>query len=418
MTRAPLLRALGDPAVALLWGGLAASAIGDQLFTVVLSWVAVGAFGTAAGYLTVLQGATALVVLLFLGHHTDRLNPLVVMALSDVARAAVLALTVVAWLVAGEARAWSLLACVVVLAAGQSFFRPAMQAGLPRLVADVGLLPAANALLDTTERIARLLGPGLVGLVSVLVPMVHFVSLDVVTFLASAVAIVAITRRRPMEAMPAGGRESAVMAMGRGVRAVWAHPILRVVLLVTGPLNGAWYAVFFIGLPLVISAAEPGPEGLAHYALMISSYGVANLLGTLFMGSRPLPTNPARWIFGGNMLLGIGMAMVGLAALLVSRAWLMPALAAASALSAVGGPMQDILVATMRQTELARADIPAAVRVFMAVNSAGLLVTLAVAPSLFNWLGVPVAIVLAGVGILGMGAAAMRACQGRADAAA
>src|SRR3712207_5491034 len=33
-----LLRPLRTPAVALLWGGLAASAIGDQLFAVVLSW--------------------------------------------------------------------------------------------------------------------------------------------------------------------------------------------------------------------------------------------------------------------------------------------------------------------------------------------------------------------------------------------
>jgi len=47
-----IARALTLPAVALLWGGLATSSVGDQLFTVVLNWVAVERLGTAAGYLS------------------------------------------------------------------------------------------------------------------------------------------------------------------------------------------------------------------------------------------------------------------------------------------------------------------------------------------------------------------------------
>jgi hypothetical protein len=46
-----LLRPLRDAPIALLWGGLATSAVGDQLYAVVLSWIAVAVFGAAAGYL-------------------------------------------------------------------------------------------------------------------------------------------------------------------------------------------------------------------------------------------------------------------------------------------------------------------------------------------------------------------------------
>ena len=44
-----ILQPLRDGAVAALWGGLATAAIGDQLYTVALSWIAVAVFGTAAG---------------------------------------------------------------------------------------------------------------------------------------------------------------------------------------------------------------------------------------------------------------------------------------------------------------------------------------------------------------------------------
>ncbi len=398
--RSPLLRALGDPAIALLWGGLATSAIGDQLFTVVLSWVAVGAFGTAAGYLTVLQGAASLGVLLFVGHLTDRLNPLRVMAAADLARAAVLAVTVAVWLATGAAQGWTLVACVVVLAGGMSFFRPAMQASLPGLARDAAMLPGANALLDTTERIARLLGPGLVGLASALVPLVHFVSLDVMTFAISAVAVMGVARVRAVPASRAAAGEPALAAMVRGVRVVRAHGVLGFVLACTGLMNGAWYAAFFLGLPLIIAKAEPGAAGLAQYGMMISAYGSANVLGTLVMGSRALPVRPGLWIAAGNAVLGGGILLLGLVAAFAPAKWLVPGLAVASAISAFGGPMQDITVAVLRQTELPRADLPAAVRAFMAVNALGLLLTLAVMPVLFDGLGVPAAVMLCGGAIL------------------
>ena len=39
-------------AVALLWGGLATSAVGDQLYAVALAWIGVSVFGARAGYLS------------------------------------------------------------------------------------------------------------------------------------------------------------------------------------------------------------------------------------------------------------------------------------------------------------------------------------------------------------------------------
>ena len=41
--------------MALLWGGLSFSAVGDQLYAVALTWIAVGVLGSNAGYLGAVQ---------------------------------------------------------------------------------------------------------------------------------------------------------------------------------------------------------------------------------------------------------------------------------------------------------------------------------------------------------------------------
>jgi DHA3 family macrolide efflux protein-like MFS transporter len=385
------------------------------LFAVVLSWVAVGIFGTAAGYLSALQAGVLVAVTLLAGSWADRRGQMAVMIGADLARAGVLLIAVAVWLAAGRPPGLGLVACVVVLAGGMALFRPALQTCLPHLARDPDLLPAANALLDTTDRIARLLGPGLVGLTASLFPLVHFVTLDAFSFLLSAAAVATIARLRPAAPM-VPRRESAVSAVRRGFAAVRGHRLLFFVLCVSGVINGAWTAAYFLGLPLMIAQAGvtgPGGTGLAAYGLVISAYGSTNLLGTLVVGNRAMPRHPARLIFAGNCLGGLGVLLLGAAGLLLPPACLLTAFCAAAAIGAVGGPMQDIMVATLRQTELPRADIAAAIRAFILVNNLGLLVTLTVAPVLFDAIGVAAAVLLCGVAYGGAGVAGLLRFGGR-----
>ena len=205
---------------------------------------------------------------------------------------------------------------------------------------------------------------------------------------------------------------SVLASMAQGVRATRAHPVLGYVLTVTGLLNGAWYAVFFLILPLMVARhglAGPGGTGLAAYGLVISAYGCANLAANLVIGSRPMPMRPGRQIFAGNLFLGGGM--VGLAAVEVAglpAAALLPAYMLAAACSAVGGPMQDIPVAVLRQTELPRQDIQAATRAFMAMSQTGLLLGLLLAPALLAALPLPLVVGLCGGASVAIGAVGLR----------
>jgi hypothetical protein len=72
---------------------------------------------------------------------------------------------------------------------------------------------------------------------------------------------------------------------------------------------------------------------------------------------------------------------------------------AASGLAAIGGPMSDITIATLRQTLLASADMAAAMRAYMVMNNLGLLVGMLMAPGLFHGVGVAAGVALCGLAI-------------------
>jgi MFS transporter, DHA3 family, macrolide efflux protein len=400
--------------MALLWSGLSLSAIGDQLYTVALAWVAVEAFGARAGYLSALSALCVLVTALASGHWADQWDRRRTMIGADLVRAAILLGLVAVWAGAGHAPASGLVVAVIVLGAGQALFRPALQAVLPGCVPDRALLPAANGLMDTTERTARLLGPGFVALLGGIVPVMHFFTLDAATFFVSALAV---ARIGPVASARAGLRGSMVESVLRGFRVVWRHRVLRLVLIFTGPLNGAWFVSLLLGVPLLVSrlgVTGPGGTGLGAFGLVISSYGVGNLVATLVLGSRPMPERPAGRIFRGALVLGFGALLFAFIPLL-PPALRLPGFAIAAAIEAVGGPMQDIATAVLRQTELPPADIPAAMRAFLVLSNAGMLIAMLAAPGLFALIGLPAslalcALVIAATGAIGL---ALRSWTGR-----
>jgi hypothetical protein len=388
----PLLRPLAHRPTALLWAGLAGAAVGDELFRVVLGYVAARTLGPDAGYLSVVQAAATLATLLLGARALDRVAPLRVMMAADLLRAAALAGLALAWLAWGAPPAWALFGTILVLGAGLAAFRPAMQAALPVLAGDRTMLPAANALMDTTERLARLAGPGLLVLAAAVLAEVQFVALNVATFLLSALAVWAVARIRTVPPGSMGG-ESLLDAALRGVRAVRRHKLLGFMLAVVGLQNGVWVAVYYLALPLQLERTL-GAAGLPAFGTVIAAYGVGNLAGTLVLGNLGLPARPARLVFIGILLFGAAtMAMA--AAMLLPPGWQVAGIALAAAVAAIGGPMQDIVVATLRQTDLAREDVAAAVRAHMVSVQMGTVVAMLAAPALVAALG-PAAIALGG----------------------
>jgi hypothetical protein len=138
---------------------------------------------------------------------------------------------------------------------------------------------------------------------------------------------------------------------------------------------------------------------------VISAYGCTNLLATLVVGNLALPVHPGRRVFRGSMTTGSGIALLGIAmaAPLPAEARL-PCFMAAAALAAIGGPMSDVTVATVRQVLLATADMAAAMRAYMVMANAGALLGMLLAPALFRMIGVSAMQTMCGLAIVLAGA--------------
>ncbi len=393
-----------------MWGGLSVASLGDQVCAVVLSWTGAALLGTNSGYLAATQAMGMLLVALFSGAWADRVEHRRMMILADLLRCATLVMVAAVWTMAGGPVAWTLFAGAFLLMAGNGLYRPAMQTVVPGIVRRPEDLPATNALIDTSERLARLLGPTIVGMASAAASLTTFVACAAAGFAVSASSTWAILKRAP-DRLAAANRPGLIQAVTTGFRALRPQPLLWFMLWVNMVINGAWFGAFFVGLPLIVERSGLGTQasgGLAAYGLVMAGYGGANLLSTLMMGSLGVRGMSGRMVFRGNYLLGGGIAIMGLVGTLLTGPWLVPLLFLGSAISAIGGPMQDITVATMRQIQVPRRDMGAAVRAFMLVNQTGSLIAMLAAPSAFEWIGIAPAVTVCGLSIIVVGLIGMR----------
>jgi hypothetical protein len=102
-------------------------------------------------------------------------------------------------------------------------------------------------------------------------------------------------------------------------------------------------------------------SGLSAYALVITAYGCGNLFSMLMVGSLTPPPRPGLRMVIGNLTIGTGYLLVGVIMILpMPMPARLPCLMAAAVMTAIGGPMGDITMATLDQTLLPAADIAAA----------------------------------------------------------
>ncbi len=403
-----ILSPLRHSAIARVWSALAFSALGDELYAVAIGWIAVGVLGESAGYLSAGRAAVVLLTAIFGGGLADGWNRQRTMVAADLLRAAALAALVGTWAATGQPSPILLALAVILLAACEAFFEPALQTILPALSPKPDMLVAINGLFDATDRLARLLGPSLIAVIGALVAPMHFLTLDAVSFAISSIAVATLRVPTHIEAVHApdatGWRASAT----RGFTAMRRDPLLGYLLSISGILNGAWYAVFYLAVPLIIAQqglGGGGSAGLSVYGLVIACYGCSNLAANLIVGSRPLPGRPARLIFSGISLTGTGILLIGVICLLpLQPTTRVIALAIASALSGFGGPLQDITSVTLRQMLIPPPDMAAAMRARMTIVYSGMLIAMLIAPTACAWFGAPSVTVFSGIVYLGVAA--------------
>jgi len=394
-----ILKPLSHGPIARLWAGLSFAAIGDQLYRMALIWLSVELAGEEAGWVSAAESAAVLATALFVGAWTERWDHRRTMIGADLARAVLALVPLAAW-ATGHLSLWTLVIPSVALAALRGVFEPALQASLPRLAPTPKLMIPTNALMDATARIARLVGPAIGGALAALMPTVGLMAVTAFTSLASALAILSLRRELPRQVRD--GRGSRLEMLLRGFRAIRDRPYFRYLLWRGGVVNGLWVVAIWLCVPLAVQRggiAAFGAEGLAVVGLIMGSYGVGNVAGNLVVGGLNV-RRPMAMILAGNGVVGVGLMLMGWAATAAPPHLVAPLMMAASACTAVGGPVTDVPMATLRQTVFPLHEVAAVYRLSIVFDWGGMLIATLLAPLALQAVPPGVAIALCGAGIV------------------
>jgi hypothetical protein len=309
-----MLRALRHRDFRLLWTGQAISLTGDGIYLVAIAWL-VYDISNKPGALAIVGFAWTLpqvAGLLLAGVLSDRFERRRLLVIADLVRFAAIG-TIAALTFADVVELWHLVVLVVIYGFGQALFTPAFTAILPEIVPRQELVQA-NAVCELLEPLGlRFAGPALGGALIAVFGVGTAFLVDAITFAASALAVIGISRRPP----PRSERGSMWRDLGEGFAYVRAHAWLW------GTLVGAalfllfTFGPFEVLLPYIIKNELGG--GAGTFGTVLAAGGAGSFFGALLIGRIGLPKRHITFMWGAwciGDLLYVGVAVA-------QSAWLM-----------------------------------------------------------------------------------------------
>jgi hypothetical protein len=294
-----------------LWLGQVTSFTGDQLYRITLLWMLVQASRSPIVIAVLAVVETAPMVLVGWRGASVLARCCSARALAALNGCSALVTMILPVLAAAEVpmSVPLLLAMAGVLAALDSLFAPSLQALVPQLWDSEGR-QAAIAMLDSTDRISRITGPGCLALLTTLLPrMVDILWVDAGTFAVSCLSLLTL---RASGAVPACRDTTADRRHpgGQGWDLARADRNFACALLIRTSCNFAWSA-FTIGVPFLLSRHLR--LHVSDYGLVLAGYGIGNLLGNTVaaivrFGRRLMVAYSVAWMVVGCGMIGIGMA--------------------------------------------------------------------------------------------------------------
>jgi len=288
------LSLLRSRSFALLYAGELVSYLGDEVFYIALSLWVYQLTGSAVLLATTLVAATLGQGLfgLLAGAVADRVDRRAVIIATDVARAVLIALLP---LVLPRSLPLGLV-ILLIASIGTVFYRSGLLAMLPTIVAREQL-GTATALVETTARIAEVVGGVLGGSLVVLIGYHLVFYLNALSFLGSALAVslIPLAWRAGVSTSP---RRALVAEIGEGLKFIWHTPIHRFLglLILPGSLTLGFTV---LQAPMVV--------GTAHLSAV--AFGVVNSALGLgkFVAAFALAGAATRWVSPGFV---VGMFLV------------------------------------------------------------------------------------------------------------
>jgi MFS family permease len=296
--------ALIEPNFRRLWIGQTASAIGDGLTGVALTFAVLGLRGSAAdlGFSMAAFMVPRIAFMLVGGVWADRLPRRLIMVGSDVVRAVAQLILAVA-ILGGWASLPVFLAVAAVSGAASAFFQPAVIGLIPQTVS-AARLQQGNALLNLSQSTAFMLGPIASGVLVAVIGSGWIFAIDAVSFAVSAVFLLALA----IPVVPPAERSSFLADLAEG----WHEVIGRrwlVASLAAFAFGNLSFAAFFTLGPLVV---ERHLNGASDWGVLMGVFGFGGLaggaIGLRWKPARPLVASFAVLLAAPAALLAVSLA--------------------------------------------------------------------------------------------------------------
>lgn len=262
-----------------VWAGETVSLVGTQVYQLAMPLTAVLTLDATPGQLGVLGALTfAPYVLLGLpaGLLVDRWQRRGVLILSSLGQAFSIGAIPVLAALDRLTFDW-LLATACAAGTARVFFNIAYRSYLPAVVPPEHLTKA-NSRLTASESVAEIGGPGLGGVLVQIVGAPFALLIDAVSYLASALGVLAVRRReKPVEVDRAPLRSQ----IGQGFRFTFTSPYLRATLGEAASYNICWQIVLTVLTLFAVRELDMSPGTLG---LVLSIGALGALLGALTTG--------------------------------------------------------------------------------------------------------------------------------------
>jgi hypothetical protein len=225
--------------------------------------------------------------------------------------------------------------------------------------------------------------------------MIHFFTLDAISFAASALSI----SKLPSTPRAPNSRAFSKITLGRGLadglRAVAGSPMMRDLVLTRAAVAATWNLAYGLALALRVNRLAPGDLGA--FGAMVACYGTGNVIGAVFIGNMRR-VRPAPIAFLGYGWMGVGFLAMGAASSV-------PQLGAASLLAAIGGPVNDVPYFDLLQMRYSSAQLPKVYRLVKALETGAVLLLMAASPMLLRTFSPRGVIAACGLTFAALGAA-------------
>ena len=326
-----------------LWAGQSVSLVGSQVTRLALPFTAIlSLHATAAqmGILGAVQLAPFLLLGLFVGVWVDRLRRRPILIAADIGRALLL-LVIPVMALTQTLRIEYLYIVGFLLGTLELLFDVAYMSFLPSLIQREQLVDG-NSMLQMSDSVAQVAGPGLGGALVQLLTAPLAILVDALSFLASALSIVAIrVREEPVQKVE---RRNAWGEIREGLQVVIGNPLLRAIGGCTATLNLFANALFTVYMLYCTGSLGMKP---AVIGAIFAVGGLSTIAGTLLAG-------PAATRFGVGPMLIASPFLIGLASFFIPLAGGPPLLAVvllvgAQVLFGIGRPIFDINQLSLRQ---------------------------------------------------------------------